>query len=584
MHPYDQIEVIHPSGQIEFYDLDPAKGILNIGHHPDNDVVLQGSGVHSFHALLDHRQGPYQVLFLNEAGAGTTAQEFTLWQTVRIGEYELVLMGQSQQSATDKIDSRTPQFTHPSQERPRQQVPEDETGWRIEPGKVLTSALTIHNRGGRAATFQIYTEGIDPNWVSFSQQEVNLAADERVQVQMQIAPPRQAETEAGIHTFSWIAISPDYPGWQQSESVRIVVEPFHHVAWGSLTPASVQSAAFRRSGSSLLSITNMGNQPVDYLLWGKDLRDECRLQFEAGGAKSRTQAGQSQEKLLVHLAPGERLPVTITLTPIEGRLIGVNARRSRFAVYGGFPDEKQAAHSVTGTFESYPLINLGLVLVIALALVLASLFIYREQVGRWVDDLLLAPVGARPVLAAAIEDQGAGGATSSISRFGLFAEQGVGGVSNDSSEISLEEIFKEAGRRYNIDWRILASLSYRESRLNPRALGGSGEYGLMQIMPNTWNEWAPLVEVQNPWDPYSNVMVGAAYLSYLRGYFRDLGYADYRWALAAYNLGPNRVLQVLDGRGHWQEIPLTQRQYVADILMGVESAPGWVSAAEQKPR
>jgi soluble lytic murein transglycosylase-like protein len=102
----------------------------------------------------------------------------------------------------------------------------------------------------------------------------------------------------------------------------------------------------------------------------------------------------------------------------------------------------------------------------------------------------------------------------------------------------------------------------------------------MQIMPGTWNEWAPLVEVDDPWDPYSNVLVGTAYFSYVHGYFSSLGYVDQRWALAAYNWGPERVLQIIDRQGNWQAIPLPQRQYVADILLGIDQAQSRVQAAD----
>jgi hypothetical protein len=578
----DQLEIIHPDGRIEFRNLDPATGILNIGRHPDNDVVLQGLNVRPFHALLDHRQSPYQMLLLDEQGTSTSAQDFTVWQNLRIGDYALVLISGAGSAMPHSAFSPQDLQTSPAEQAPPAQ--EDEAAWRVQPGKVLTSALTIHNSGGDAATFRIYIQGIDPAWVHFSQQEVRLAAGERVDVQMQIAPPMEASTQPGGYTLSWMIVSPDYPDWQKSESVTIMVEPFRHVAWGSLEPASFQSALFRRSGSTRLALTNVGNQPVDYVLWGKDLRDECQIHFEASGKKAQARTRRKRQNLVIHLPPGMTRRVKITLTPTERRLLGVSAHRSRFMIYGGFPDERQASHSATGTFEGYPLINVGVILVFVLLLTLAALFIYREQVGQWVDIVLMAPVGAQPIQAAAPAAPAVEKQASVIGRMDISSLQGTGGQRTQPDELSLEEIFKEAGKRYNIDWRILASLAYRESLLDPKAKGGSGELGLMQIMPSTWQEWAPLVQVQNPWDPYSNVIVGAAYLSYLRGYFRDLGYNDHQWALAAYNWGPERVLTLLDQGARWHELPLPQRQYVADILMGVEKAPARVQAAEREVR
>ncbi|MBI3958771.1 MAG: transglycosylase SLT domain-containing protein [Chloroflexi bacterium] len=141
-------------------------------------------------------------------------------------------------------------------------------------------------------------------------------------------------------------------------------------------------------------------------------------------------------------------------------------------------------------------------------------------------------------------------------------------------------MFQEIADLYGMDWRQLVAHADRESRLNPNAQGGAGEYGLMQILPATWNEWAPLVQVSDPWDPYSNILVGAAYYSYIHSYFSDLGYADPQWSLAAYNWGPERTLGLLDSGGGWFALPLTQRMYVADILIGMKNAPTLAEDAE----
>ncbi len=54
MATLDQLEIISVSGMVEFYELDPAKGVTSIGRHPDNDVVLDSPGIALFHAMLDH--------------------------------------------------------------------------------------------------------------------------------------------------------------------------------------------------------------------------------------------------------------------------------------------------------------------------------------------------------------------------------------------------------------------------------------------------------------------------------------------------------------------------------------------------
>ena len=60
----DQLEILSPEGRISFYDLDPVKGITNIGRHPANDIVVDSPGVAEFHAVLDHRARPFQLVLL----------------------------------------------------------------------------------------------------------------------------------------------------------------------------------------------------------------------------------------------------------------------------------------------------------------------------------------------------------------------------------------------------------------------------------------------------------------------------------------------------------------------------------------
>lgn len=136
----------------------------------------------------------------------------------------------------------------------------------------------------------------------------------------------------------------------------------------------------------------------------------------------------------------------------------------------------------------------------------------------------------------------------------------------DESQITYEQMFREIAQRYDLDWRLLARQAYRESALDPQALGRDNDMGLMQILPSTWDEWAPHVDVSDPFDPYSNVLVGAAYLAFLRDYFASMGYSESHWMLVSYNWGPNNLQLLLNGGGGWNDIPTSVQNYALDIL------------------
>ncbi|HDQ73834.1 MAG TPA: FHA domain-containing protein, partial [Chloroflexi bacterium] len=60
-----QLEIIHPDGEVAFYDLDPRRGVVNIGRDPDNDIVIDSPVIAPFHVVLDHRQHPCYVVKLS---------------------------------------------------------------------------------------------------------------------------------------------------------------------------------------------------------------------------------------------------------------------------------------------------------------------------------------------------------------------------------------------------------------------------------------------------------------------------------------------------------------------------------------
>jgi len=153
------------------------------------------------------------------------------------------------------------------------------------------------------------------------------------------------------------------------------------------------------------------------------------------------------------------------------------------------------------------------------------------------------------------------------------AQQANAPTPTHSEGMTYESMFQEVGGRYDLDWRMLAAQAYVESSFNSLALGRDGELGLMQVMPKTWREWAPAVGANDPFDSYSNVLVAAVYLDYLRNLFSQRGYTDPKWMLVAYNWGPDKLLAFLDSGQRWEDLAAGRRQYAEDILGIAASLP-----------
>ena len=111
------------------------------------------------------------------------------------------------------------------------------------------------------------------------------------------------------------------------------------------------------------------------------------------------------------------------------------------------------------------------------------------------------------------------------------------------SRSSRETVVVEA-RRYHFDPGLVLAVIHVESRFDTYAVSPKDALGLMQLLPSTGEELAPIVGVewhgpQTLFDPVANVRLGVAYLRQLT----DRYHGSVRTALVAYNWGPGRIDQ-----------------------------------------
>ncbi|MGD8367793.1 MAG: lytic transglycosylase domain-containing protein [Desulfobacterales bacterium] len=96
-----------------------------------------------------------------------------------------------------------------------------------------------------------------------------------------------------------------------------------------------------------------------------------------------------------------------------------------------------------------------------------------------------------------------------------------------------DPVIAEAARRNGVSPHLLKALIKVESDFNPRAVSRSGALGLMQLMP----ENLQALRVQDPFNPWENIMGGTRYLMQMLQRFDG----RLHLALAAYNAGPTIV-------------------------------------------
>ncbi|MCU1728276.1 membrane-bound lytic murein transglycosylase MltF [Pseudomonas sp. 7P_10.2_Bac1] len=102
-----------------------------------------------------------------------------------------------------------------------------------------------------------------------------------------------------------------------------------------------------------------------------------------------------------------------------------------------------------------------------------------------------------------------------------------------------ELFFKDAAKKEQIDWRLLAAMGYQESLWQAAVTSKTGVRGLMMLTQNT----AQAMGVSNRLDPKQSIMGGAKYLAYIKDQLDgDIAEPDRTWfALAAYNVGTGHL-------------------------------------------
>jgi Transglycosylase SLT domain/SPOR domain len=140
-------------------------------------------------------------------------------------------------------------------------------------------------------------------------------------------------------------------------------------------------------------------------------------------------------------------------------------------------------------------------------------------------------------------------------------------------------LMAEAAAKANgLPFEFFARLIWQESRFRPDAVGpmtrsGDRARGIAQFMPRTASERGLL----DPHDPVQALPKSAEFLRELLNEFGNLGLAA-----AAYNAGPRRVRDWLEGRG---SLPAETQRYV-EIITGrpaEEWAKTTMSRQEQRP-
>ncbi|HEY4275926.1 MAG TPA: lytic transglycosylase domain-containing protein [Rhizomicrobium sp.] len=135
----------------------------------------------------------------------------------------------------------------------------------------------------------------------------------------------------------------------------------------------------------------------------------------------------------------------------------------------------------------------------------------------------------------------------------------------------------EASTRFAIprDW--IAAVMQAESGGNANAVSAKGALGLMQLMPQTWQQLRAGLQLGgNAFDPHDNILAGTAYLKLMLDRYGTSGF------LAAYNAGPGRYD---DHLATGKPLPEETRTYMTRLAAALHlPQPGSAESLALDPR
>lgn len=133
------------------------------------------------------------------------------------------------------------------------------------------------------------------------------------------------------------------------------------------------------------------------------------------------------------------------------------------------------------------------------------------------------------------------------------------------------QLAKEAGEKYDVNWRVLYGIWMRESRMNPNVKGDGRKDSMGVIIPGSHrafglgqvhlatarDHYDPNITKERLMDPVEN---GYASAATLRDYIKLMN-GDERYGIAAFNLGPGTVQAFYNKR----QAPPNYWGYVSEV-------------------
>jgi hypothetical protein len=248
----------------------------------------------------------------------------------------------------------------------------------VDAGQTATIDLTIINGSYRSLLFQVAVEGIDPTWVTVTPSQLEVPNRQRGTVTLAFSLPSGNGVRAGAQTAQVTVTTPTYPDWKSQSRLALTINPYSDFLVSGLKPRVQSLYSNQPYVQTTFEVTNRGNNDSAFRLTGEDERFNLRCEFKLPN-DTLYQPRQAE----LRLPPGETGKVTIRVTPITRRNIGIGARHHYFTINVAPQSGGHLPRALLGEVREQPLVGtlaIGLIAIVLLALIA---FAMRPSIGTF---------------------------------------------------------------------------------------------------------------------------------------------------------------------------------------------------------
>ncbi len=335
--------------------------LLTIGRNPDNDVVLNDKGVSRVHARLERSDGEWNVTDLGSTNGSYLGPErlppdiprrLKSGAELRIGAYLL----QWRSAHEMMLTAQQPLLRPDASTAMRFRIDPGELDLVVNPirlemeaGDRLNIQVMLVNTGPIVEHVHLRLDGLPADWMTLSDELVQLMPGARGFVRISLHPPRATQAASAAHRFTVIATPMSNLEATTSRDCQLFIRPFEAYT-ADLTPRLLVNA-----GLCQVALHNQGNAPAIYTITG----DDNQRQVDFG-----------DQRWQLKLQPGQKTALDVAVQARRRPLLGFK----RLYAFNVLVEDNAQRQSLLGAqLEVTPRLPAWLLAVLATLITLAAL-------------------------------------------------------------------------------------------------------------------------------------------------------------------------------------------------------------------